>query len=153
MGYNSKYKLLQSSQTPEVGLACHQASVKRHRLWPQIPQGSPPRRALQLNITYCSHLPGNKHTLLPRALRMAPASPWVPATVKGPVTRCSLQVPPIGATSLEACTGHTPSHPLSRVNSLHTLRKETARIQTKSHPHARKSKALTSYSGMLPHIK
>lgn len=35
---------------------------------------------------------------------------------------------------------HTPTHPLSRNNSLHTLRRETANMQTKSSPHPKKSK-------------
>ena len=75
--------------------------------------------------------------LLPRSLQPGAActtSLQVLTTVKGPATR-HWHALPIASISLEAHAA-----PYQGDNSLHTLRKETANIQTKSSPQARKKK-------------
>ena len=70
---------------------------------------------------------------LPRSLLPGAAftiSPQVLAIVKGPKIRHSLEV----------CGPYTSTPSYQGENSLHTLRKETASIQTKSSPQAKKKK-------------
>ena len=129
--------------------------MNRHQPQPQSPQRSVRRRALQLsNTRCCSYSPGSAHALpLPLLLPHATAkcsstaytnleslpllralkagatcatSPWVLATVKGPATRNWLLDWPIASISLEA-----QAAPYQEDNGPHTLRKETASIQTK----------------------
>ena len=114
-GYRGGCKPLQPSQTPEVGAAHHCIS-------PPPPKGSTSlQRALQLGVSRCFHLPGNKLALLlplpgtlwldttptflgvtandkgPEARHKLPSPPplWVTATVQDLATRCFLQALPI----------------------------------------------------------
>ena len=56
-----------------------------------------------------------------------------------PLSRARIQALPIAPISLQAHADHTPAHPLSRGEHLHTLRKETANIQIKSRLHAKRN--------------
>ena len=130
---------------------------------PQTLQGSL-WKALQLRTTHYPHLPWNRHALplpLPRAPDTTSNSLGVSATTKGPATRSSLLLTPPGEPSPLSSSqwpGSTyryhllPPHPWKywQVMDLHipyqgekdlyTLKKVTARIQTKSSPHAKKKK-------------
>ena len=121
--------------------------MNRHSALPQSLHGLLQRRVLQLSTTpCCSHLeihtpcccycqrlwvlptPPRGSLPLPRALQTGAASatsPRVLAIVKHTATRHWLPALPIASISLE-----THAAPYQGVNSLLTLRKETANIQT-----------------------
>ena len=75
--------------------------MNSHHLWPQSPERSAQRKALQLSTTHCcSHSPRNTHTLLlplPNVLGNTYTCLRITVTSQGPATRKSLCHLPAGA--------------------------------------------------------